>query len=527
MNEKIKHRGMDIFKLNFHENNMLPALMRRNLYLFYIFMFIGFHAIVQYPIFHSALPMLSDYPNHLARMHILLKAGESSELNKFYEIHWALLPNLAMDGIVPMLAQIVGIEIAGKLFLGSILLLISSGTIVAHFTIHRRLSPWPFVVFVFLYNAIFLYGVINFLFGIGMALWVFAAWLRVRNAPISWLLPSFAIAATTLLFCHLSAFGFFALMTMSYEIACVRPLKKNSNWKSLLALGIVLAIPLIIFSIFSPSVGLQKFNYTWLSIVNHTKMVIAKPLLIRVFFSNYNNKLDLATLAFFGILLIRGIFSGALTISPEMKVPLAVAGMVVLLMPSELFGSSLADSRLVVAIGFIFISSVDIKPAIRLHYHILAASALVMILLFRTNVIVENWDEADTVTASAVDALEKIGTGKRLLVAFDEHKGENSFLENFEKFLPCLGVISRSAFVPSLYTLPGAQPVQLTPKLRLAQMKLPLPAIPNESTAWALALKDYDYVWISRDIRFAGDRSASLSMVVRNTRFQLYRVNRD
>jgi len=46
--------------------------------------------LVTTPIFSTVLPPLFDYPNHLARMHLLAEGG-----NAFYTVQWAPLPNLA------------------------------------------------------------------------------------------------------------------------------------------------------------------------------------------------------------------------------------------------------------------------------------------------------------------------------------------------------------------------------------------------------------------------------------------------
>ena len=57
------------------------------------------------PLFSTVLPPLFDYPNHLARMHLLSEGG-----NQFYAVHWEPLPNLAQDLIVPPLARLMPLE---------------------------------------------------------------------------------------------------------------------------------------------------------------------------------------------------------------------------------------------------------------------------------------------------------------------------------------------------------------------------------------------------------------------------------
>jgi hypothetical protein len=63
------------------------------------------------PLLFVSVPPLVDYPDHLARMWILVYGSEN------YVANWHLLPTLAMDLVVPPLAQILPVEAAGKLFI--------------------------------------------------------------------------------------------------------------------------------------------------------------------------------------------------------------------------------------------------------------------------------------------------------------------------------------------------------------------------------------------------------------------------
>lgn len=60
--------------------------------------------VVSIPIWTNPVPPLSDYVNHLARMHVIAALGHDANLSRFYEVDWAPIPNLMMDLIVPVLA---------------------------------------------------------------------------------------------------------------------------------------------------------------------------------------------------------------------------------------------------------------------------------------------------------------------------------------------------------------------------------------------------------------------------------------
>lgn len=507
------------------QKNPMPSKLRWDGYWLYAAIFLGLQAVVQFPIFDNFLPMLTDYPNHLARMHILQKAGSLADLNKFYEIHWAVLPNLAMDAVVPILASFVGLELAGKLFLGLTLLLISSGTCAIYIALHRRLSLWPFTVFLFLYNPIFLYGVVNYLFGIGIGLWGIAAWILLSRMPKWWHFFFFSFISALLLLCHLSAFGFYALIVTLYEMRRTHSTEDTSRKNAKYILATSLAFPIFVFLMLSPTSEMKKFDWHGFSLLQYSiATLLSKIALPFSIFLNYDKVLDSISTLIIGALLIRGIFSGYLIIHRAMKLPLACGSIVVLLMPTQLFGSSLADSRIMVALAFVFIASTDLKSSASQQLRSLLACLFLGLFLVRTVVIHNYWKEADKLTAAAMRALNEMPTGKRLFVAFPKEK-THEFSSHFGIFLPCLAIISRSAFVPSLYALPGAQPVTLTPQFRLMKAQRPEIEIrPGDSPDWAQVLRDYDYVWVAERAKLASFPSKNLSIVASNAHFDLYQI---
>lgn len=511
------------------QKNPIFSKLRWDTHWLYAIIFLGLQAIVQFPIFDSFLPMLTDYPNHLARMHILQKAGSLADLNNFYEIHWAVLANLAMDAVVPILASFVGLELAGKIFLGLTLFLITSGTCAIYIALHRRLSLWPFTAFLFLYNPIFLFGVVNYLFGIGVALWGIAAWILLSRTPKWWHFFFFSFISILLLLCHLSAFGFYALVVVLYEMRRITHSTTNTSRKDAkYILATSLAFPIFTFLLASPTSEIKKFDWHGLSLLQYSIATLSsKATLLYSIFLNYDIVLDLISTLAVSVLIIRGIFSGYLIVHRSMMLPLACGSILVLLMPTQLFGSSLADSRIMIALAFVFIASTDLKSNTTQQLRSLLACLFVGLFLVRTIVILNYWKEADILTAAAMRALNEIPKGTRIFTVFPERK-THEFSSHFGKFLPCLAIISRSAFVPSLYSLPGAQPVTLTPRFRLIKARMPETEIPfGDSPDWAQVLRDYDYVWVAEHAKFASFPSKNLLIVASNAHFDLYQVIRD
>jgi hypothetical protein len=107
------------------------------------------------PLFSTVLPPLFDYPNHLARLYLLMEGG-----NAFYTVQWEPLPNLAQDLIVPSLAVLMPLALASKLFLVMVFGLITGGAIWLNRVATGAWRVWPLLAFLLLYNRIF-YGALS------------------------------------------------------------------------------------------------------------------------------------------------------------------------------------------------------------------------------------------------------------------------------------------------------------------------------------------------------------------------------
>ena len=134
-------------------------------------LFVAVTIAVSIPVITHPLPPLSDYINHLATAHVVDAIGNDPDLNRFYRIEWQPIPNLMMDLVVPVLHRFLDIYVAGRIFTVSIFVGILSGTLVLNRALNGRWSALPLIAAPFLYNGVLLVGVMNYLFGIGLALW--------------------------------------------------------------------------------------------------------------------------------------------------------------------------------------------------------------------------------------------------------------------------------------------------------------------------------------------------------------------
>ena len=115
---------------------------------------------------------MPDYPAHLASFALIDQVsfhhGASGAADgKIYHLHWAFVPNLASEVLVPLLAQLVGLGAATKLFLTAAIFFWVMGPGAIHRALYGRTGIAPLFGAFFAYNANFVWGIINYNFAAG------------------------------------------------------------------------------------------------------------------------------------------------------------------------------------------------------------------------------------------------------------------------------------------------------------------------------------------------------------------------
>src|SRR5262249_45491967 len=114
------------------------------------------------------MPPLLDYPNHLARAVVLATGATDPILSRIYAPHWAIIPNLGIDLILPPLLHVLPVHVAGRIVIGLAVLLPVFGTVAYSRAVFGTLSAWPFASALVAYNGALLLGFLNFVAGIGL-----------------------------------------------------------------------------------------------------------------------------------------------------------------------------------------------------------------------------------------------------------------------------------------------------------------------------------------------------------------------
>lgn len=478
-------------------------------------------AIALVPIMTVIVPPLGDFPNHLARMYILHDGGRSPFLAQYYHIDWAILPNLAMDAVVPPLLSVLSIWTAGKLFLILTLALDITGIIALHRAMFGQLTPWPLLGFLLLYNQVVLVGFVNFLCGVGLAFWVAAVWTSLRRAR-----PSLAVAVTSVLasvvfFAHIEALLFLGILLLGIELAGI----SRAN-----ALGRACALGLV----FLPAAGLFLSWHTG----THQNLGFRAPWqkLVYLFwiFDNYHKAFDLGCAALYIGFFAIGLGSGYLRAVAPLKYWLGIAIAAFIASPDTVFGGASADIRLPLFIAMLPI--VGTEPAAKAGWRFLAATGASAALMFGIRMILveQVWLKARVLYDADMASLSMLPRGAKLAGSFDWSPTADIRADIPQFHVPMLAVPLREAFVPTVFAYKGLQPLAITPAYADLPVKAPTEIIwaafvKGDQAAKARiapVLSRYDYV-VFYDKKPITVRPTSCLVFVKGVpSFQLYKINR-
>lgn len=486
-------------------------------------LFFGLFIVTALPMLRAELPPFADYPNHLARMHVLIEQPRSEALQRNYEIRWRPLPNLAMDLAVPQLARVMPLEWAGKVFILVCLGLLAGGVALIHRAAAGGWSVWPLFAFTVLYSRPLVWGYLNYVCALGLALMAFALWLALARRGGAMRLGAASACALVLFFAHLMGCAVFAVLLAGHEFGELwrgRPLSSREILARAVAVGVPFLVPLAILMADGLGGRLGDIRYDG----------FLRKLLMLQIYEGYQEldiagSLALATLA--------AVYYGKryVTFVPALLGPLLLLALAYLLAPVQLMTAEGVDDRLPLAIVLVLAAGTH---SLRLSAARMRVAALAGLALFlvRTGVIAIDCERANRIYPHLVALLDQVPLGGRLAVAY----GPDMFGPDGIPIthLPTLAVIRRDALVTTLFASLNQQPVTVTPA---ASALLSDAAAPRK--LWAALVEDragsesvrsvlagFDALVVLDGRPFAAPSAPFLIPIGIEPNFALYRISR-
>jgi hypothetical protein len=481
--------------------------------------------------FVDVIPM-TDYPNHLARMHLLAAAG-TPDANPFYDITWKLYPNLAADLLVPQFARLMSVETALKLFLGLSQFLIVTGAIAIERQIRGRHLASGLAALLVLFNVAFNGGLLNFEFAVGIALWAIAIWIKLRDEAWTRRLLAHTVFVAALFLSHFFALGIYGLTIGLFELAALT----HREWDPRRTAGLlaVMAGPvLVLLGVMHASggaIGGHATLWDW-----------GLKLLWPIYFLNgYIVAYSIFALVVLVILIAYLRWNGAIALSATGRFIAAGFALTYIAMPRQLFDSDLVDVRVLVGAALIVPAFVTIRD----HggrYKTIALICTAALIAFNLVIVQSVWLSYRRDYHEMQASFRTLTPNTRVVAARGEADPGFDGLLHPIHFAPTLAAYERHAFVPQLYTLAGMQPLSSAASVRHltitdgTQYRLsPVSLLkdiaeghvgdgdPAYLKTWAT---DYDYLYLSGP-HTPNPLPGLLTEMMTASRFTLYKVRHD
>jgi hypothetical protein len=495
-----------------------------------LFAALGLVAVI--PIITHPLPPLTDYVNHLARMHVIATINHDPDLSRFYQIQWQIIPNLVMDMIVPLLDRFMTIYHAGQVFTVVTFMLIMSGTVVLNRALFGSWSVLPLVAFPLLYNHVFLVGVMNYVFGIGLSVWGLALWVILRERMWPLRFAASIITVLGLFFCHLFSVGLYGLGLLSIELWRLWAIKDRPlPWRiaEFVTAGVPF-LPVLPLLLMSPTWDLSG-EFAW-----EPQGKIDGLIYVIEVYSDIVAFLLIAGTATAAVWATR---HRLLRLHPIGWVLFAVGGIIYLAMPRVMFATYMSDQRLPVALAFMLIACAHLE----MRHRLVRRGFLVLLLMLLVVRVIEvdvAWADLSRTTLEFRDSVKRIKRGSSVLVAYGDKTAGDEVRDLGLVHAACLAMIERSTLVTTAFTVKGKQIMHVRPGYtdRVDSEDGSPPAVeqllvaldhPNETgnNYWQKWRDQYDYVYVVfTDEETVNPAPEVLKLVYDGGRFQLYRVNK-
>jgi hypothetical protein len=434
-------------------------------------------SVLLLPVIGTRYSHLVDFPNHLTRAYILHHYDDVPRFATTFARIIEPLPNLALDLIIPPMLSVVGVLTAGKIFVVLTILVFAAGCHLLGGAMHGGRPSWTTIPALFLSTgSAFLFGFLNYLFGVGLFMIAVALWLRLRprwTAARQLLMMLVVLAA---FIAHLSAYAFVGITLVTCVAMDV--FQRRRSWR-MGALDLLPLVPtLALFILFmrgSGDTGIIKWNSV-------TGKIIGLATVIR----SYDDRLDIVVVT---VLLLAAAIVLRQSTRLTVRKPFVAAAVILLLAyvasPMVLFTSWAADTRFVLPAVLLLLLAIDIEMPRRSGALLLATVSALFVV--RSSTIWSTWRSLDPPTACAIRLLDRLPVGATVFPAFfaSEDLRVDKRTRAFEHVVQ-YATVTRRAYVPTLFAMPGQQPL-------VFRQKPPFDEWTAERGAALYA--QYDYVW--------------------------------
>ncbi len=502
-------------------------------------MFVAAMALVAIvPLLWPTIPPLVDLPGHMGRYRVQLSAGDYPWLSDWYDFHWSLIGNLGIDLLVIPLSHLLGLELAVKLIVIAIPAFIVAGLLWIAREVHGRVPPTALFALPLAYSFPFQFGFVNFALSMGIALCLFAWWLRLaRQGRLRLRAAIFVPASCLLWLCHTFGWGVLGVLAFSAEMIRQHDVRRDTrggHWiEAWIRAGLgclPLALPMVLMVFWRSGDHVTGQTADWFNWHAKIQWVV---MILRDRWIGF----DIAATAVLVVVLFKGFQSSGVEYSRNLGLSALFLLAVYILLPRIVFGSAYADMRL--APFMVAVAVIAIRPTTTLSSREATALAALGLAFFLVRlggttvsyaVFARDYD-------TELAALDHVPVGAKL-VSFVGEGCSNPWTMSRLEHLPGLALERRAAYTNDQWSMPGAQ--LLTTRHNAAAEDFAhdpsqIVTLFQCSREWWMPInrallmfprKAYDYVWLIRPPAYEARLTSDLVPIWRAGTSVLYRVDR-
>lgn len=491
------------------------------------------------PLLWPDTPPLVDVPGHMARYRVQLELDQSTDLQRYFEFHWALIGNLGVDLLVMPLTKLVGLESAVKLIAISIPPLTVAGLLWVAKEVHGRIPPTVLFAIPFVYGFPFNFGFINFALSVALALNAYGLWLHLTSASRMRLRTLLFVPVSCVVWItHVFGWGVLGLLAFSGEV--VRHRHGGMIWRRALAhaaLSMVpLGLPLILMIIWrSGDVTGETARFF---VIDEKLFALVATLRDRwLIWDSFGVGAAL-------VLIGAALLDERLEMSRRLGIPASVLAIAFIFMPALVFGSAYADMRLAPIMLMVMLLAIRIRPEHARIGRTLAWLGLIFgALRLGSNTV--SFAIADQQARTWLTALEMVPRGAPVLTLASDY-----CLERWEMprntHLGSFVVIRKRGFSNDQFQAAGAQLMRINyPEaglfaddrsslvyskdcIRRTEEKVGIQLTDTHTVLQKFPRDAFDYVWIIDPPDFdLSERQPGLKPIWRRKRSVLYQVEQN
>lgn len=462
--------------------------------------FLAWIVVLATPALVVDVPPLSDFPDHLARVHVLVRGAT------WFAPAWDLLPNLAVDLAGRALAPLLGLERFGRWMVIAAVAVWCLGCRSVGRAIVGRDSVRALVAGALVWSEPLLLGYVGFTLGAGLALLAIGAVTRglAGAGTRAWVAAGALGLATAV--AHAAAA---VILVASVAGLVVADVGKRRGWSREASLAAAALAPALGYV---AQWWVRRASDDGVSFA--TPGMIARGLLSPV--TGLDHLLDLASLGLLALLALAAAWRARpLSVRWGPAIVGAACLVLVAVFPADVAGGIEVHGRFALAGWTLALFAVDRRegapPGPRLDRIGLAA---LLVLGARTLHLAGELRVIDA-EARAMRALlaESLPPRASLAVVWTFPAARMTTADRVRALatlhVPALAVVDRDAHVPMVYALPGVQPLRYLGSLPRAHRFMPGDAGPDPAQ---LAAR-FDFVWlcgaparIERELRRHGAR---------------------